>query len=204
MAKRFLGGYDESWYGSVERNRPLVRKYNTMDPLDQWGKYQVLKELLGRVYETTVIEPPFFCDDGLNIFLGDNFYANYNFTVLDGDKVTIGDNVIIGPNVTISAVAHPLHWKMRTKGSGFPITRAPVTIGDNVWIGAGCTILMGVTIGAGSVIGAGSIVTKDIPPESIAVGCPCKVIRKISDDDISEEDRKLLDAFASGEDWTKL
>ena len=71
MAKRFLGGYDESWYGSVERNRPLVRKYNTMDPLDQWGKYQVLKELLGRVYETTVIEPPFFCDDGLNIFLGD-------------------------------------------------------------------------------------------------------------------------------------
>ncbi|MBQ8995624.1 MAG: sugar O-acetyltransferase [Oscillospiraceae bacterium] len=184
MEKRFLGGYQESWFPSVERNRPLVRAYNTIDPLDIEGKYKILRDLLGEVHEKTIIEPPFYCDNGQNIFLGDNFYANYNLTILDGDRVTIGKNVVIGPNVTISADAHPVHWKSRTDGDGFPITTAPVTIEDNVWIGAGCIILMGVTIGAGAVIGAGSIVTKDIPPNCIAFGSPCKKMREITDEDI--------------------
>ena len=193
--KRFLGGYKESWFGSVERNRSLVRAYNTIDPLDIKGRYEILKELLGEVHETTVIEPPFYCDDGLMTFIGDNFYANYNLTILDGEKVTIGNNVVIGPNVTISAVAHPVHWKSRTMGSGFPITTAPVTIGDNVWIGAGSIILMGVTIGAGTVIGAGSVVTKDIPANCIAVGSPCKVLRELTDKDMLEWDEETISSF---------
>ena len=192
---RFLGGYQESWFGSVERNRPLVRAYNTIDPLDIRGKYQILKELLGSVHENTIIEPPFYCDNGPSIFLGNNFYANYNLTILDCGTVTIGDNVVIGPNVTISSVSHPVHWRSRSTGSGFPITTAPVKIGNNVWIGAGAIILMGVTIGDGSVIGAGSVVTKDIPANCIAVGTPCKVLREITDDDLYEWDDVEASSF---------
>ena len=102
---------------------------------------------------------------------------------------------MIGPNVTISSVSHPVHWRSRSTGSGFPITTAPVKIGNNVWIGAGAIILMGVTIGDGSVIGAGSVVTKDIPANCIAVGTPCKVLRKITDDDLYEWDDVEASSF---------
>ncbi len=179
----FLGGYTPNWWNYAKKNRILIQKYNTMDCTDIRGKYEVLKELLGSVDETTVIEPPFRCDDGSKIFLGKNFYANYNFVVLDSEEVRIGDNVVIGPNVTINAADHPIHPDSRTTGHGFPILSAPVTIESDVWIGSGVTILKGVTIGHGSVIGAHSLVTKDIPPMSIAVGTPARVLREITDED---------------------
>ena len=179
-----LYGYTEDWWEIAKRNRLLVRAYNTIDPTDLDGRQKLLEELLGAVDRKTVIEPPFYCDDGKNIFLGKNFYANFNFIVLDAAKITIGDNVVIGPNVTIAAADHPIHPKSRTDGLSFPITGAPVTIGNDVWIGAGVTILKGVTIGDGSVIGAHSLVTKDVPPMVVAAGTPCRVLREITDEDL--------------------
>jgi len=183
----FYGGYTPGWFDYALRNRRLVQKYNSLPWEDLKGKYEVLKELLAQCDEKTLIEPPFRCDHGENIYIGKNFYANYNFVVLDSAKITIGNNVVIGPNVTLSAATHPIHPESRTDGEhSFPIMVAPITIEDDVWIGAGVTILAGVTIGRGSVIGAHSLVTKDIPPMTVAVGTPCKVLRAITDADRHE------------------
>ena len=179
----YLAGYMPGWWDVAKVNRVLVRKYNTIDPTDLEGRQNILRELLGEVDDITVIEPPFYCDNGFNIFLGKNFYANYNFIVIDTAPVRCGDNVVIGPNVTIVTADHPIHPDSRTEGEGFPITAEPVTIGSNVWIGAGVTILKGVTIGDGAVIGAHSLVTKDIPPMCVAYGTPCRMIRPITDED---------------------
>lgn len=179
-----LYGYTKDWWEIAKRNRLLVREYNTIDPTDLDRKYKILQELLGSVDIKTVIEPPFYCDDGENIFLGKNFYANFNLIILDAARVTIGDNVVIGPNVTIAAADHPIHPSSRTDGHSFPIIFAPVTIGNDVWIGAGVTILKGVTIGDGAVIGAHSLVTKDIPSMVVAAGTPCRVLREITDEDL--------------------
>ena len=180
----FLAGYTAPWWNYAKKNRILLQKYNSMDCTDIKGKHEILKELLGSVDDITVIEPPFRCDDGSKIFLGKNFYANYNLVILDADTITIGDNVVIGPNVTITAADHPIHPASRTAGHGFPIITAPITIEDDVWIGSGATILKGVTVGHGSIIGAHSLVTKDVPPMTIVGGAPAKVIREITDDDI--------------------
>ena len=187
-----LYGYTPGWWEIAKRNRLLVREYNTIDPTDLEGKHQILEQLLGAVDIKTVIEPPFYCDDGQNIFLGKNFYANFNFIVLDGAKVVIGDNVVVGPNVTIVTADHPIHPKSRTDGESFPITCKSITIGNDVWIGAGVTILKGVTIGDGAVIGAHSLVTKDIPPMVVAVGTPCRVLREITDKDLYEWESSIV------------
>ncbi len=181
--EQFLGGYTAPWWNFAKKNRILVQKYNSIDCTDIKGKYDILKELLGSVDEVTVIEPPFRCDDGKKIFLGKNFYANYNLVILDADTVTIGNNVVVGPNVTIITADHPIHPESRTNGHGFPVISAPITIEDDVWIGACSTILKGVTIGHGSIIGANSLVTKDVPPMTIVGGSPAKVIREITDED---------------------
>lgn len=181
--QEFLAGYTKEWWEEAKVNRLLVRKYNTMDPADLEGKYAVLKELLGAVDPVTVIEPPFYCDIGKNIYLGYNFYANYNLIILDSAEIRIGDNVAFGPNVTLCAADHPIHPESRVGEVSFPITREPITIEDNVWVGAGTTILKGVRIGQGSVIGAHSVVTTNIPPMVVAAGVPCKVIRPITDAD---------------------
>lgn len=126
--------------------------------------------------------PPFHCDYGKNIEVGENFFANYNCIILDVAKVTIGKNVMFAPNVSIYTAGHPIHPDSRNSGYEYGI---PVTIGDNVWIGGSVVINPGVTIGNNVVIGSGSVVTKDIPDNVIAVGNPCRVIREIT-----EEDRK--------------
>ncbi len=138
----------------------------------------LIKKLFGKVGENCFVTPPFFCDYGYNITVGDNFFANHNCVILDCNKVTIGNNVLIAPNVTISAATHPVSVKTRAEGLEYAL---PITIGDDVWIAANVSIMPGVSIGAGSIIGAGSVVTKDIPSGVIAFGCPCKVIRKIED-----------------------
>ena len=183
MEKEFLGGYAKGWWDSAKINRRLVRKYNTLDPEKLWEKYLVLKELLGQADENTLIEPPFHCDDGKNIRVGKNFYANYNLTILDAAPVTFGDRVVIGPNVTFCAASHPIHPESRFREGHHPVFSGPITVGDDVWIGANVTVMMGVTIGSGSVIGAGSVVTKDIPAGVVAAGVPCRVMREITDED---------------------
>ena len=124
-----------------------------------------------------MIEQPFHCDYGYNIEIGENFYANVNCVVLDEAKVKFGDNVFVAPNCGFYTAGHPIDAAERNKGLEYA---RPITVGDNVWIGAGVTVLPGVTIGDNCVIGAGSVVVKDIPANCIAVGNPCKVIKTIN------------------------
>ena len=140
----------------------------------------ILRTLLQRVGRHCVIEPPFYCDYGSNIEIGDNFYANHNLIILDGAPVIIGNHVYIAPNVGLYTAGHPIDVNRRNARLEFV---KPICIGDNVWIGAGCMILPGVTIGANSVIGAGSVVTRDIPDSVVALGNPCQVIRPVSEAD---------------------
>ena len=130
--------------------------------------------------ERLFINPPFYCDYGSHIEVGKNFFANYNCTIIDVAKVKIGDNCQMAPNVAIYTAGHPLHPVARNSMYEYGIS---VTIGDNVWIGGNTVIMPGVHIGSNTVIGAGSVVTKDIPDWSVAVGNPCRVIKKITEED---------------------
>ncbi|GAB3296116.1 sugar O-acetyltransferase [Hymenobacter tenuis] len=154
------------------RAKQLCHRYN-QEPV-QLNKH-VLAELLG--YETDAhIEAPFRCDYGYNIQLGQNFYANYNLTILDCAPVSIGDNVFMAPNVLLTTAGHPVEVAPRIAGWEFA---KPITIGHNVWLGAGVLVMPGVSIGDGTTIGAGSVVTRDIPAGVVAVGNPCRVLRTI-------------------------
>ena len=132
--------------------------------------------MLGHLGSDAYFEPPVYFDYGYNTYIGDHFYSNHNLTVLDTGRITIGDHVFIGPNVGIYAPAHPLDIETRNAGLE---SAADITIGNNVWIGGSVCILPGVHIGSGAVIGAGSVVTRDIPPNVVAVGNPCVPIREI-------------------------
>ena len=148
-----------------------------------------MHEILGTCGEDAYMEPDIRFDYGCNTHTGKNFYANYNCVILDVAEVRIGDDVMFGPNVTIATPVHPLlakERKIRTRsdGSKYDLEYAkPITIEDGAWLAAGVTVTGGVTIGKGAVIGAGSVVTRDIPAGVIAVGVPCKVIRKLNDGD---------------------
>ena len=142
-----------------------VAEYNAVPFTDAGKRDKLLRSLINAGSNCTVLSP-FFCDYGYNITVGDNFFANVNLVVLDGAKVTIGNNVFIAPNVGIYTAGHPLDVARRNAGLEYAY---PVTIGDNVWIGAGVSILPGVTIGDNSVIGAGSVVTRNVPAGVVAV-----------------------------------
>jgi maltose O-acetyltransferase len=154
--------------------RLLLQKYSITGPDDIRLRKEILHDLFGHHGKDLEIEPPFFCDYGSNITLGDKVYLNFNCVILDVTTVDIGEGVLIGPNVQIYTATHPLDWKLRKEGLE---NAKPVFIGSHVWIGGGSIILPGVKIGDRSVIGAGSVVTKDIPPDVLAVGNPCRVIR---------------------------
>ncbi len=159
--------------------RRILQELNTVDRADFSKISQLVKKLLGKS-EGAFINPPFYCDYGTHIEVGKNFFANYNCTILDVATVKIGDNCQMAPNVAIYTAGHPLHPVARNSAYEFGI---PVEIGDNCWIGGNTVILPGVHIGDNCVIGAGSVVTKDIPDWSVAAGNPCKVIRKITEED---------------------
>ncbi|MBR3464138.1 MAG: sugar O-acetyltransferase [Clostridiales bacterium] len=161
-------------------NKKKIYRYNHLEPGNPEEKDSLIKDILGKCGDYINIEPPFFCDYGYNIEIGENFFANYNFTVLDVGKVRIGENVQIAPNVSIYTAGHPIHPETRNSGYEYGID---ITIGDNCWIGGNTCIMPGVTIGKNVVIGAGSVVTKDIPDDVIAVGNPCRVVRKITEED---------------------
>lgn len=162
------------------RGKELMYDFNHTRPSEEKKRIELIHKMFGKVGKNPWIEPPIRFSYGSNIFIGDCFYANFNFTVVDDYTVTIGDNVLIAPNVTISVTGHPVHHELRENGEMFSF---PVTIGNNVWIGSNVVINPGVTIGNNSVIGAGSIVTKDIPANVVAAGVPCNVIREITDRD---------------------
>ena len=124
------------------------------------------------------VTPPFWCDYGSQIIVGERFYANFGCVILDCAAVTIGDRVLFGPGVQVYAATHPLDPAGRAAGWE---SAKPVTVGDDVWVGGGAILLPGVTVGAGSVIGAGSVVTRDVPPGVVAAGNPCRVLRPVGD-----------------------
>lgn len=176
-----LGGelYDATDPELIEkltRTKDLLGEYNRLRHSDFEARDRIIRQLLGRSGEEVMVIQPFFCDYGENIRVGERFFANFNFTVLDEALVTIGDDVFIGPNVSIYTACHPLNPVERN-------TRAewaePVSIGNNVWIGGSVTILPGVSIGDNCSIGAGSVVVKDIPANSVAVGNPCRVVKTL-------------------------
>lgn len=172
--------FDAELLAERQRAKEIVFRYNSLQPSLVEERNELLRSLLGSVKGNFFIEPPFRCDYGCNIEIGENFYANYNLVILDCAKVTIGDNVLIGPNVGIYTAGHPLHFELRNEELEFA---SPITIEDNVWIGGNVVLNPGVTIGRNSVVGSGSVVTKDIPADVVAAGNPCRVIREITDAD---------------------
>lgn len=185
---------DEKVFEEQKKARRLIQELNTADRSDFDKLAEIVKELFGKS-EGAMVNPPFYCDYGSHIEVGKNFFANYNCTILDVAKVKIGDNCMLAPNVAIYTAGHPIHPDTRNTMYEYGIE---VTIGNNVWIGGNTVVCPGVKIGNNCVIGAGSVVTKDIPDWSIAAGNPCKVIRKITDDD-----RKLYfkDKTFDDESW---
>lgn len=183
--ERMMAGLPyKAWLDGLEEERENCKRklfdFNLLLPEERVDIPDMLKALFGKTGENIWIEPPFHCDYGWNIEVGENFYANYNLVILDVGKVVIGKNVQIAPNVAIYTAGHPIHPESRNSGYEYGI---PITIGDNVWIGGNSVILPGVTIGNNTVIGAGSVVSKDIPDNVIAVGNPCRVLRAITDED---------------------
>lgn len=158
----------------------ILYDYNHTRPSESQKREQILKNLLAEIGENCYIEPPLHANWGKYTHFGNNVYANFNLTLVDDTDIFVGDNVMFGPNVIIATAGHPVDPPLREKVAQFNI---PVRIGKNVWIGAGAIVLPGLTIGDHSVIGAGSVVTKDIPPNVVAVGNPCRVLREINDRD---------------------
>ena len=166
---------DEQLLSDRLRCKTLCQKLNNSSLLDSHINENILKEIVNNIGKQFNVTIPFQCDYGYNIFIGDNFYSNHNLIILDAAKVIIGNNVFIGPNCSICTSGHPIDYIQRNKGLEFA---QPIIIEDNVWIGANVTILPNVTIKSGAVIGAGSVVCKDISNDCVALGNPCKVIKK--------------------------
>ena len=171
----YYNAADEELVKERDYARNLIFEFNHTRPSDREERQRILKQLIvakGSFH----IEAPFYCDYGYNIEVGKKFYANYGCVILDVNKVQIGDNVLLGPNVQIYTAAHPIDPKGRLTGKEFG---KPIIIGNNVWIGGGTIICPGVKIGDNVTIGAGSVVTKDVPDNVVAVGNPCKIIKRL-------------------------
>ena len=160
------------------RARMLIKELNDSEEGEKEKRKRLLSELLPNSGVNLWLQPPFFCDYGTNLYIGDNVFFNFNCVVLDVMRVQIGNRTMFGPSVQIYAATHPLSAKERATGLEYG---RPVIIGEDVWVGGGVVICPGVTIGDRSVIGAGSVVTRDIPSDVFAAGNPCRVIRGIDE-----------------------
>ena len=171
---------DEELAADCARSRRLVRLINGTTEEQAEYRVQLFKELFGRTGENLWVEPPFHCDYGCHISVGENFYANFDCIILDVCDVTIGDNVFLAPRVCIYTAGHPIDAGVRRRQLEYG---KKVVIGNDVWVGGNTVINPGVTIGDNVVIGSGSVVTKDIPSGVIAAGNPCRVLRPITEED---------------------
>ncbi|MCK5206985.1 MAG: sugar O-acetyltransferase [Cyclobacteriaceae bacterium] len=183
--EKMLAGelYDasDSHLTAERRNaRLLCKNYNDSTDEQILLRKEILRELIGGYSKGLVIEPPFYCDYGSNISVGEKVYFNFNCVVLDVNKVMIGSNVLFGPYVQIYTATHPMDYKIRAEWLELG---KPITIGSDIWVGGGAIICPGVTIGDRSVIGAGSVVTRDIPSDTFAAGNPCKVIKSLNQEE---------------------
>ncbi len=178
--KMLAGELYKAWDPELEearlRARALTRRYNQSREDEGERRTELLRELFGEVGGSITIEPPFYCDYGSNIYMGAGFYMNFGGVILDCAEVHIGANAQCGPYVQILTAYHPIEADRRVEG---PELAAPITIGENVWLGGGAIICPGVTIGANTTIGAGAVVTRDIPANVFAAGNPCRVIRSL-------------------------
>lgn len=180
--------FEETLLNERQHAKELLFDFNALRPSEIKKRNGIIKNLFGKTGESFFIEPPFRCDYGYNIEIGENFYSNYNCIILDCAKVTIGNNVFLAPNVGIYTAGHPIHYEPRNEEYEYAF---PISIGNNVWIGGNTVINPGVNIGNNCVIGSGSVITKDIPANCIAVGNPCRVIREITDEDKNYYFKKL-------------
>lgn len=181
--KMLAGGlydpFDAELVQARERARDLCQDLNATRERDQETRRRILMQLFGKGGDSVWMQPPFFCDYGTNIELGERVYFNFNCVVLDVCLVKIGDFTLFGPSVQIYTGTHPLNAELRRKQE----FAKPVEIGSDVWVGGGAIICPGVKIGSRTVIGAGSVVTRDIPEGVVAVGNPCRVLRAITEAD---------------------
>lgn len=172
----------EAAFQAPRRRADLVFEYNHTPPGEADRRRALLVAILGSVGERTVLLPPFHAGFGSNVHIGDDFFGNVNLTFVDDVDIHIGDGVMIAPSVTLTTTGHPVHPARRVDFTRFS---EPIVLEDKVWIGSNVVVLPGVRIGYGSVIGAGSVVSRDIPPMVVAVGTPCRVLRRITDDDLT-------------------
>lgn len=163
-----------------QKAQELTEKFNSAAANDYDTRSEILRQLIGKIEGWCDITPPFHCDYGKFIEIGEGAFLNYDCIILDASPVKIGRHVMIGPRTCIYTASHPIYAPVRT--AGYDCSK-PVTICDNVWLGGNVVVNPGVTIEEGSVVGSGSVVTRDIPPNVIAAGNPCRVIRQITDED---------------------
>jgi maltose O-acetyltransferase len=159
------------------RTRLLFHKFNSLSEEYLEERTKVMYEIFTAAGDNLFVEPPFYCDYGSNIKLGNNVFMNFNCCILDVATVTIGNNCMLAPNVQIYTATHPLEYKLRNSGKEYA---KPITIGNNVWIGGGAIICPGVTIGDNTVIAAGAVVTKNFPKDVVIGGNPATVIKTIN------------------------
>lgn len=171
--------------------RELICDFNNARPSQEKKRSALLKKIFAEIGENCYIEGPLRANWGCNTHIGNNFYANFNLTLVDDTDIYIGNDVMIAPNVTLATAGHPIDPELRAQVYQFNM---PIHIGNRVWIGAGAIVMPGVKIGDDSVIGAGSVVTRDIPSGVVAVGNPCRIMREISqrDKEYYFKDRKII------------
>ena len=193
-ASDFLETADSETLQVIARARELTREYYFSDYGDTEKRVSILRELLGGIGENVTVDTPFHCDYGKRIFVGDDVIINMNCTFVDDAPIRIGSRVLIASNVQIYTASHPILPEERLvpdrkarRTTFFRTYARPVVIEDQVWIGAGCILLPGVTVGRNSVIGAGSVVNRSIPPDCVAVGNPCRVVRRFGGEAPADE-----------------
>jgi galactoside O-acetyltransferase len=182
IAKGLVYTESEAAFQAPRRRTDQIFEYNRTPPSESERRRSLLVAIFGSVGERTVLLPPFHAGFGSNVHIGDDFFGNVNLTFVDDVDIHIGDGVMIAPSVTLTTTGHPVHPARRVDFARFS---EPIVIEDKVWIGSNVVVLPGVRIGYGSVIGAGSVVSRSIPPMSVALGTPCRVVRPITDEDLT-------------------